>query len=187
MDPNESRGDVFAERLLVVLFNPWFLAAAFAVILLIVSFELSVNVDETIWAYSGWLWAVYHDPPYVGAFENKPPGIFLLHRLAYSMFGQSIWPVRVLGIAAAIGTMFLLRAVGRRYGGKLAGDMSALVFVLATTTRTADGSKLATTETFVAFFAALAFALLSSASREKSEASSMAFHAGSRRGPGRGA
>ena len=54
------------------------------------------------------------DPPYVAAFENKPPGIFLLHRLAYAIFGQSIWPVKVLGIAAAIGTMFLVCAVGRR-------------------------------------------------------------------------
>ena len=161
MDPNESRGDVFAKRLLVVLFNPWFLAAATAIVLGAVSLSYAGPVDEAIWGYCSWLWAVHGEPPYSASIENKPAGILLLHRACYAIFGQSLLPVRMLGLVATVATMLLVYAASRRYQGKIAGAMSALFFGLASASPATDGNTLGFTETFMDFFSATAFFLLS--------------------------
>jgi 4-amino-4-deoxy-L-arabinose transferase-like glycosyltransferase len=158
---SSSRGDTIVERLLAILLNPWFLAAAVVIILLLVSLELVKPADEAIWEYAAWLWAVHGDPPYVGCFENKPPGIFLLYRAVYAVFGLNLWPVRIFGVAAILGTMFLLYGVGRRYQGRVSGAMAALVFGLAAASQVTEGYMLAVTETFMTFFTVLAFYLLS--------------------------
>lgn len=145
-----------SERLLGILLSPWFLAAAVVVLLLGVSGELDNLIDEAIWEYTAWLWAVHGDPPYVGSFENKPAGIFLLYRVCYAIFGLNLWPVRVLGVAAIVGTMFLLHAIGRRCQGRVAGAMAALVFGLSAAHHVTDGYMLAVTESFMTFFTALA-------------------------------
>ena len=159
---DESRGDALLERLLAVLLNRWFLAAVAATFLLLVSLELANLLDEGIWEYSAWLWAVHGDPPYVGSFENKPPGIFLLYRLCYAIFGLNLWPVRILGVAAMVGTLLLLYELGRRYQGRIAGAIAALIFGLAMAHDVTDGYMLAVTEPFMVLFTALAFYLLSS-------------------------
>ena len=183
--PNESRGDALLERLLAVLLNRWFLAAVAATFLLLVSLELANLLDEGIWEYSAWLWAVHGDPPYVGSFENKPPGIFLLYRLSYAAFGLNLWPVRILGVAAMVGTLLLLYELGRRYQGRIAGAMAALIFGLAMAHHVTDGYMLAVTEPFMVLFTALAFYLLSSVYWRRPAAKHLAFDAGGRRGPRR--
>ena len=110
--PNQSRGDALLERLLAVLLNRWFLAAVATTFLFLASLELACPRDEAIWEYSAWLWAEHGDPPYVGSFENKPAGIFLLYRLSYAAFGLNLWPVRILSVAATIGALLLLYALG---------------------------------------------------------------------------
>ena len=124
--------------------------------------ELASPIDEAIWEYSAWLWAVYNAPPYVGSFENKPPGIFLLYRFCFDGFGLNLWPVRLLGVAAIVGTLFLVYTLARRYKGRIAGGMAALIFGLSMGHHATDGYMLAVTETFMIFFTALAFYLLSS-------------------------
>ena len=159
--PNQSRGDTFRERLLAVLLNRWFIAAWVAIFLLLASLELANIVDEGIWEYSAWLWAVHGAPPYVGSFENKPPGIFLLYRLCYAVFGLNFWPVRILSAAATIGTLLLLYELGRGYQGRIAGAMAALIFGLAMGHHVTDGHMLALTEPFMILGTASAFYLLS--------------------------
>ncbi len=159
---NESRGDAILGRILAILLNPWFLAAASAILLLLVSLELASLIDEAIWEYSAWLWAVHGDPPYVGSFENKPAGIFLLYRLSYAIFGLSLWPARLLSVAAMVATLLLLHAIGKRYQGRIAGAMSALIFSLAMAHHVTDGYMLAVTETFMVFFTTTVFYGLSS-------------------------
>jgi hypothetical protein len=155
--PSSSGGRPF-ER---VLLNPWFLALAVALLLLVISGQVLHPSDEAIWTYSGWLWAVHGDPPYVGSVENKPAGIFLLYRLSYTLFGLSYAPLRALGIAALVGTMLLLYAIGRRYRSNLAGAMAALIFGLATVHDITNGSERVSTESFMVLFSTAAFYLLS--------------------------
>ena len=56
-----------------------------------------------------------------------------------------------------IGTVLLLYSLGRRYQGRLAGAMAALIFGLAMAHHVTDGYMLAVTESFMVFFVALAF------------------------------
>lgn len=158
----ESQNGVFLERLLAILLSRWFLAALAAILLMLVSLELASLIDEAIWEYAAWLWAVHGDPPYVGCFENKPVGIFLLYRACYAIFGLSLWPGRILGAAAIVGTLLLVYSIAQGYRGRIAGAMAALIFAFAMTSHTTDGYMLAVTESFMIFFTATAFYLLSS-------------------------
>ncbi len=158
--PNSSQTTQQHGRLYRILVNPWFLLAMITILILFLATQLLVPCDEAMWAYCSWLWSAHGVPPYVGSIENKSPGIFLLYRLSYALFGLSYMPPRLLDVAAVLGTMLLLYFLGKRYQGRFTGAMTAVIFGLMMTSERTDGSATAYTEVFLVFFTTLAFYLL---------------------------
>ncbi len=61
--------------------------------------------DQGLFAYIGRAWFERGEIPYRDAIEHKPPGIFVVHGLLVTIFGPSMWPIRLLdlGLLAGIG------------------------------------------------------------------------------------
>jgi hypothetical protein len=141
-----------------ILVNPWFLAAVTTVLGLIAALT-TTTYDEALWGYCGWLWSVHGEPPYIGAFENKPAGIFLLYRFSWSVFGAPA-PVGIVNRLASGGTVLMLYMTGRRLKGWIAAVFSALIFGLYSINRATDGTFWVRTETFMLFFTAVGLYLV---------------------------
>jgi hypothetical protein len=82
--------------------------------------------DEGVWMLVARAWVDDGAPPYQGPIDNKPPGIFYVFALSHALFGDAVWPPRLLGVLAAGGTCVLLGALGRRLGGRASGLVAAL-------------------------------------------------------------
>ena len=75
--------------------------------------------DQALYDYvaRGWVdgWI-----PYVDSFDHKPPGFYAVYALADLLFGRTQWGIRVLELAAVVGTGALAAvALGVRSSGEL--------------------------------------------------------------------
>lgn len=136
------------------------LAATLVFIANAVSSSPAMNSDEGIFHYMGRLWAENRLAPYIGAIENKSPGIFMLTAISDSIFGVNIWFVRFLGLIAITATSLMLHAIGRRLINPAAGTVAALCFGFAMTWKVVNGDVAGMPETFMAMFGVLALYLL---------------------------
>jgi 4-amino-4-deoxy-L-arabinose transferase-like glycosyltransferase len=86
--------------------------------------------------------------PYRDAFDQKPPGVFLVYAAAFSLLGQSIESIHLALYVWTAATALALFALVRRLAGELAAAFAALIFSIAA----ADPRLLATaanTESFM--------------------------------------
>ncbi len=116
--------------------------------------------DEGIWHYVGQSWVWHGAAPYVGALENKPPGIFYLYALSALWFGVQAWFVRVLGMLAWLITALSLYGIGRRLADQRTGILLLVLFGISNMHHELDGYLPGQVETFVVCFIALAAGIL---------------------------
>lgn len=104
------------------------------------------GADEWIFRYVGFAWAA-GDLPYRDAYENKPPGIFLVWLLVW--MGAEGNPVlgRLLGLTAACTAAALLSLAGARLWGSRRGLLAGPLFLVAICSPQVD-YPFADTETF---------------------------------------
>lgn len=115
--------------------------------------------DEGLWTYIGWLYNDQGIPPYVGAIENKTPGIFFLYAIADNFGGYSTLFVRGVGVLFTLITTFFIYLIGKELSDKNSGIIAMFIFGLVVCWRVLDGFAFAQTETFMIFFSTLAFYL----------------------------
>ena len=77
-----------------IVLNPVFAIAFLFVLFIITSINLDANYDESLWMYIGNIWSDKGIPPYLGAVENKPPGIFILFAISSYLTSSNIFFVR---------------------------------------------------------------------------------------------
>lgn len=140
--------------------SPWMLAVAMAVILSMVSFVAPMGKDEGMWSYIGRIWVENGTPPYVGAVENKTPGIFELFAISHLVFGTTALPMRSVGVVAIVATSVFLFLIARQMADALAGKITMITFGLAMAWLLMDGPLTAQTETFMVCFSSLSVLLL---------------------------
>lgn len=113
--------------------------------------------DEGMWSYMGRIWSENNIPPYVGAIENKTPGIFELFAISHILFGVNIFFVKMLGVIAILFSSLTVYLIGKKLHSHLAGIFSMAIFGLTMTWRLVDGMYTAQTETFMVLFSTLSF------------------------------
>lgn len=96
-------------------------------------------------------------PPYVTAWDHKPPGIYFIYLLSQLLFGKSILSIRIATFLVVSITCFILFKIGELVSGDdrvglLAGGLYAVLSA-------SNEGLAANTELFYAFFVTLAYYL----------------------------
>ena len=90
--------------------------------------------------------------------DRKPPLLPWLYDAAFDLFGSgSLWPLRVLAIAAHVGTAVLLAAIARKRWGDRYGVLAGIAYVLVSIGLSPEDSQAATFEVFMLPGTAAAF------------------------------
>lgn len=89
--------------------------------------SLPLERDEGEYAYIAWRMAE-GDVPYRDAFDQKPPAIFIVYRVAFALFGQSPEAIRIFFGLWSVFTAAALYGLVRCLAGPLAGAGAVLVF-----------------------------------------------------------
>lgn len=137
--------------------NPYVLLIFLFVVFLFNSLNPLISYDENLWSYVGRIWNRNNIPPYIGAVENKTPGVFFLFVISDYFFQGSIFFVRTIGVFATLLSAFLLYKICTRLHSKLAGVFCMLVFGLSMCWLLLDGSYFAHTEVFMVLFSVISF------------------------------
>jgi hypothetical protein len=85
------------------------------------------GMDQALYLYGAWVWKNFHLPPYIGAWDSNFPGIFIIHRLAMAMFGESILGFRILDLLVQLSCLAMIFALARRLTGS---DAAAFITCL---------------------------------------------------------
>ena len=144
-----SAGSLLSSRALVILLVVVVVCQLVAFV--VTGRDSGPDSDEALFAYIAHFWATGDLLPYRGAFENKPPGIFLAYRLfmgdGSGMFGGTrVAAAFAQLLAAALLGLLVSSFQGRRVG--LAAGLLVATFLL----RRGVHGNLADTEAFMAPF-----------------------------------
>lgn len=147
-------------KVLHIVLNPVFAAIFLFVLFVVTATNLDASYDESLWTYIGNLWSSKGIPPYVGAVENKTPGIFVLYAISDYLTSGNIFFVRGLGVLATLLTSFVLHVITTKIYNKTAGVICLYVFGLITCWQSLDGFAFAHTEVFMILFSTISFYFL---------------------------
>lgn len=91
--------------------------------------DLPLERDEGEYAYIAQR-LLSGELPYVHAFNQKPPGVFVAYAAAFLLGGPSVAAVRWLGLLWSLATGLVLAGLTRRLAGPLAGAFALLAFAV---------------------------------------------------------
>jgi len=140
-----------------LLINPSAILVFLFVIFVFNSLIPLLNYDEYLWSYIGRIWNRNGIPPYIGAVENKTPGIFIVYAVSDFLFESNIFFIRIFGVIATLISTWYLFKICTKLHSKLAGVFSMYVFGLTMCWFLLDGSYFAHTEVFMVLFSILGF------------------------------
>ena len=86
--------------------------------------------DQSVFAYVAREWTS-GALPYRDVFDHKPPGVYAVYALGRVLGGAGAWPVRVLEIAALLGTGWLIALAVARDRQPRAGERGAAALLCA--------------------------------------------------------
>jgi 4-amino-4-deoxy-L-arabinose transferase-like glycosyltransferase len=89
-----------------------------------------IGADESFFLIVAHQW-VLGLPPYVGAFDVKPPGLFAIVALAETLFGPTFETIKALEAAAVAATSVALWTFGRRHLNARVGLLAGLFYAPA--------------------------------------------------------
>lgn len=121
----------------------------------------SFHFDEATWAYIGRVWISDGLRPYVDAFDNKTPGIFLLHAVSYALFGLNFWFPRIVASGALAFTALIVSDIAWIMTRHRAVTLlSGSIFVSSCLWKSFGWRFVSETESFVILFTSLAYWLI---------------------------
>jgi 4-amino-4-deoxy-L-arabinose transferase-like glycosyltransferase len=92
-----------------------------------------IPIDETRYLTVAWEMRLSHDwlVPHLNGetYSHKPPMMFWLINLAWSLFGENVFVARLVPAIFLPVTVWLAGILGQRVGGRLVGDRAALIAV----------------------------------------------------------
>lgn len=143
-----------------ILSSPLYISIFLFILLAYISLLPSIGYDEYLWTYIGRLWNRDGIPPYIGAVENKTPGIFFLYAFADFVSKGSIFFIRIMGVLSIIITSNILFFITKYLHNRLAGICCMSVFGLSMGWVLFDGFAFSQTETFMVLFSSISFYFL---------------------------
>jgi len=89
----------------------------------------NLGMDQSIFCYSAWVRKTFDQPPYIGSFDHAFPGIFIIHRIALELFGDTILGFRLFDFFLQLSALGLIFYLARRMsGGPRAGFLAAVFY-----------------------------------------------------------
>ena len=89
------------------------------------------GMDQSICAYSAWVWKEYHLPPYIGVWDLSFPGIFIIYRLGMTLSGQSIPGLRAFDFVIQLTTLAMVFHLSKKLSGQsMAGFLGSVFFAV---------------------------------------------------------
>jgi 4-amino-4-deoxy-L-arabinose transferase-like glycosyltransferase len=128
----------------------WFSLALVCVVTALVRIPLlpiPFERDEGEYAYIGWR-LDYGELPYRDWFDQKPPGVFWVYRLALMLPGNPIVAVHFMGLLFSAASGCALFFLARRFMDHFMATMSAILFVILSADPLLEGTA-ANTELFM--------------------------------------
>ena len=122
-------------------------ALLFAAILRAPIADIPLERDEGEYAYIGERW-LRGEVPYRDAFDQKPPGVFLVYGAVIRTLGRSVSAIHWGAQIWSFGTVVAVWALARSAGGNAVGAAAGLLFSLLSTNPGVLGNA-ANTETFL--------------------------------------
>jgi len=104
---------------------------ALLAVLIRAPFNSNSGVNEAYYLVVGRQW-LHGLPPYVGAFDVKPPLLFLLMTASEALFGPVLLAAKALATTAAALAACGLYLFGRRFMGEIAGVSAAVLYIVST-------------------------------------------------------
>ncbi len=138
---------------------PLALVAAFSLVVRAALVSIPLERDEGSYAYVAQHWLA-GELPYRDAFDQKPPGTFLVYAALFALGGTSIEAIHWLAHVSLLGTLGFVYLIGRRLFSPAVGWMASLATVVLVMDRSVQGQA-ANTEVFaiLPLSAAVYFAL----------------------------
>ena len=113
----------------------------------------SLGTDEGCFLFIGD--SILHGSiPYKDYIDIKPPGIYYLFALAFSIFGKSFYAARAVTFIFNALSAVIIFSIGRKLWNKKVGMLSSMLFLIGMLTPAYEG-YLAMTEPFMVFFGLL--------------------------------
>ncbi|MGH2589031.1 MAG: ArnT family glycosyltransferase, partial [Dehalococcoidia bacterium] len=92
---------------------------------------------------------------YRGAWDDKPPLVYLVYAAVLALAGPSMVALRLVGVACSAATALVVLGIGRRVGGERTGWLAALLYAVLAALPFIEGTPLLT-ESLMVLPAALA-------------------------------
>lgn len=154
-------------RLYRLLKSQWFIMSLSFGLLLLITLNRPMMVDEGMWNYIGRIWLEHDLPPYQDSVENKTPGIFYLFTISHGFFGVNFLFVRMLGILSIVAGIAIIRKILTHLHSEPAAVLGMYFWGLGNTWNAFDGHYSSVTESFMCLFVLLAFWSILKADRKK--------------------
>jgi 4-amino-4-deoxy-L-arabinose transferase-like glycosyltransferase len=125
--------------LVAVLVLTWFLRVNF--------WDQPLQMDEGVYGYVAWSMS-QGAVPYKDIYDHKPPGIYLLYRLAFLLFHPTALSIKVFATIYTLGTVVALFFLAKNLAGNTVGYLAALLFGIFSSGPKIEGGG-ANTEVFM--------------------------------------
>ncbi len=114
----------------IIFKDKWFWASIFCGgFFLALTLWYSFGMDQAICAYMAWVWKDQHLAPYLGSWDLTYPGIFVIYRLAMTLFGESILGFRIFDLIAQLLSLAMIYSLAKKLSGSQpAGFLSCLFY-----------------------------------------------------------
>jgi len=87
-----------------------------------------LGMDQAVYAYDAWAWRTHHLLPYVGTWDQNFPGIFIIHRLATTLFGDSILGFRIFDFLAQLSSLAMIFYLAKKLSGSSRAAFFTVIF-----------------------------------------------------------
>ena len=131
--------------------HPWKWVLLFGILQMAVAmltYNMTLSFDESIWYYIGRNWFRNGLAPYEGGVDNKSPLIFTIFGLSDRLFGTSEWIPRILGTLAQCLGLYYVYKLGNFLSEGKGGWVAMTVYGLSLLWPAAGGKYVSYTETY---------------------------------------
>src|SRR5207249_11276949 len=125
---------------------PLAVVVAFSLVVRAALVSIPLERDEGSYAYVAQHWLA-GELPYRDAFDQKPPGTFLVYAALFALGGPSPEAIHWLAHVSLLGTLGFVYLIGRRLFSPAVGWMASLATVVLVMDRSVQGQA-ANTEVF---------------------------------------
>ncbi len=149
--------------------QPWkwvLLFGIFQIAVAMLTYNMTLSFDESIWYYIGRNWFRNGLVPYQGGVDNKSPLIFAVFGLSDRIFGTNEWIPRIMGTSVQCLGLYYVYKLGNYLSAGKSGWIAMTIYGLSLLWSASGGKYVSYTETYSVAAIILAYYVYLIASRK---------------------